>query len=267
LALDASGDLFVADTNNNAIRKLVTATGVVTTIAGQTGVAGSADGSNSQAQFHFPSGITVDTAGNIYVADTDNQTLREIASSGSVSTLAGLAGSSGSADGVGTAARFAFPTGVALDGTGDVYVADTNNETIRFVGTPRAPTIAVQPQTQAVAAGSSVTFSVTATGKPVPTYQWNFGGAPISGATSSSYILSNAQAANGGNYTVVVSNAVGSVTSNQATLTVNAAQPPPSGGGGGSSGGGGGAPSGWFCGALLLLAAVRMHCRRMKLPH
>jgi sugar lactone lactonase YvrE len=267
LALDSSGDLFVADTNNNAIRKLVTSTGVVTTIAGQTGVAGSADGSNSQAQFHFPSGITVDTAGNIYVADTDNQTLREIASSGSVSTLAGLAGSSGSADGVGTAARFAFPTGVALDGTGGIYVADTNNDTIRFVGTPSEPTIAVQPQTQAVAAGSSVTFSVTATGKPVPTYQWNFGGAPISGATSSSYILSNAQAANGGNYTVVVSNAVGSVTSNQATLTVNAAQPPPSGGGGGSSGGGGGAPSGWFCGALLLLAAVRMHCRRMKLPH
>jgi sugar lactone lactonase YvrE len=257
LALDASGNLFVSDTNNNAIRKLVTATGVVTTIAGQTGVAGSADGANNQAQFHYPSGITVDTAGNLYVADTDNHGLRKIASSGSVSTLAGLAGSNGSADGAGTAARFAFPTGVALDGTGDVYVADTNNDTIRFVGTTVAPTIAVQPQSQTVTAGSGVMFSVMASGSPAPTYQWEFNGTAISGATSSSYSLSSAQSANAGSYTVIASNAGGRATSNAATLTVNAVSPPPNSGANGGSGGGGGAPSVWFYCLLSLLALAR----------
>jgi hypothetical protein len=260
LALDASGDLFVADTNNNAIRKLVTATGLVTTIAGQTGVAGSTDGTNSQAQFHYPSGIAVDPAGNLYVADTDNHALRKIASSGSVSTLAGLAGSSGSADGAGTTARFAFPTGVAMDGTGDVYVADTNNDTIRFVGTPVAPTITVQPQNQTVTAGSGVMFSVMASGTPTPIYQWEFNGTAISGGTASSYSLSSAQSANAGSYAAVVSNAVGSATSNQATLIVNAVTPPPSGGSGG--GGGGGAPSIWFYGLLSLLALARRVSRR-----
>jgi len=132
--------------------------GVVTTVAGQTGIAGSSDGANSQAQFHYPSGVAVDPAGNLYVADTENHTLREIESSGSVSTLAGLAGVSGSADGAGTAARFNFPTGVTINGTSVVYVADTNNHTIRFVGTTVAPTIAVQPQSQTAAAGANVTF-------------------------------------------------------------------------------------------------------------
>jgi hypothetical protein len=87
------------------------------------------------------------------------------------------------------------------------------------------------------------------------TYQWYFGGAAISGATGNTYSFSNAQSVNAGNYAVVVSNVVDSVTSNAATLTVTSATPPPSGGGGG---GGGGAPSAWFCGALFLLAAIRM---------
>jgi sugar lactone lactonase YvrE len=264
LALDASGDLFVADTNNNVVRRIVTATGVVTTVAGQAGIAGSTDGAKSQAQFHYPSGIAVDAAGNLYVADTDNHTLREVAASGAVSTLSGLAGSSGSADGMGSAVRFDSPTGVAVDGTGNIYVADTNNDAIRLAVTPVAPAISQQPQSQTVTAGSSVQFSVTASGSPTVTYQWYFGGAVISGATSSTYNFSNAQATNAGNYTVVVSNAVTSVTSNVATLTVSSGGG--GGGGGGSSGsgggGGGGAPSTWFCGALLLLAACRRFRRR-----
>jgi hypothetical protein len=92
-------------------------------------------------------------------------------------------------------------------------------------------------------------------------YQWNFNGTAINGATSSSYSLSNTQSGSAGNYTVIVSNVMGSVTSNQAALTVNAVTPPPSGGGGG---GGGGAPSMWFYGALLLLAAVRIFQRWTK---
>ena len=124
----------------------------------------------------------------------------------------------------------------------------------------RAPAIQTQPQSQTVSAGSSVQFSVTASGRPAVIYQWNFNGTAINGATNSSYSLSNAQSGNAGNYTVVVSNVMGAVSSNPATLTVNAVNPPPSGGSSGG-GGGGGALSDWFCGALLLLAAVRASSR------
>jgi hypothetical protein len=261
LVLDGSGNLFVADTNNNAIRKLVVSSGAVTTVAGQTGAAGSTDGANSQALFHFPSGVGVDASGNLYVADTDNHTLREIAPSGAAGTLAGLAGSSGSADGTGTSARFDFPTGVAVNSSGDIYIADTDNHVIRFVGTPAAPAITMQPQSQTVTAGTNVMFSVTATGKPAPTCQWFFNGAPIGGATSATLSLTNVQSANAGSYTVALTNSTSTVTSNTATLTVNPVSTPPSGGGS-SGGGGGGAPSIWFCGSLSLLAlAARMRRR------
>lgn len=260
LALDASGNLFVADTNNNAIRKIVTGSGVVSTVAGQSGAAGSVDGSNSQAQFHYPSDVAVDAAGNLYVADTENDTLREIAATGAVSTLAGLAGSSGSADGTGSAARFGFPTGVGVNSSGEIYVADTGNSTIRYVGTPAAPTISVQPQTQNATAGANVTFTVMAAAKPAPTYQWYFDSVAISGATSSALSLNNVQASNAGSYTVSVVNGAGTVTSTPVTLTVTAASPPASGGG--SAGGGGGAPSLWFCGALCVSAIARWMQRR-----
>ena len=258
LALDVSGNLFVADANNNAIRKIVIASGAVTTVVGQAGTAGSADGASSQAQFHYPSGVAVDAAGNLYVADTDNHTLREIVTAGAVSTIAGLAGSSGSADGSGTAARFAFPTGVAVSSSGDVYLADTNNHTIRLAFTPAAPQITVQPPSQMAAAGSAVTFTVTATGKPAPTYQWYFNGAAISGATGNTLNLTNVQSANAGSYTVTVTNSSNSVTSNAATLTVYDGGGGGGGGGGGSGGGGGGAPSVWFYGILSLLALARI---------
>ena len=260
VALDISGNLFVADTNNNAVRKIVIATGVVTTVAGESGIVGSTDGANSQAQFHYPSGIAVDAAGNLYVADTDNHVLREIVPSGAVSTLAGLAGTSGSADGAGTSARLNFPTGVAVDGAGNVYIADTTNDTVRIAFIPTAPAIATQPQSQTATAGANVTFNVTATGNPAPAYQWYLGGTAIAGATGSTLALTNVQSANAGIYTVTVRNPSGSVTSNQALLTVNSVvTPPPAGGGssGSSGGGGGGAPSLWFCGALSLLVVAR----------
>jgi hypothetical protein len=260
LVLDAAGNLYVADTNNNAIRKVVTASGAVTTVAGQDGVAGSTDGANSQAQFHFPSGIGIDLAGNLFVADTDNHTLRKIALSGAVSTLAGLAGTSGSVDGTGTAVRLNFPTGVAVNSAGDVYLADASNHTIRLGVVLAAPSFATQPQSRTATVGENVTLSVTATGKPASTYQWFFNGAMIGGATSDTLVLNSVQIANAGNYTVAITNSSGTVTSNQATLTVNSAGSGTSGGGS-SGGGGGGALSSWFYGALLLLAAVRRKFR------
>ncbi len=111
------------------------------------------------------------------------------------------------------------------------------------------PTITSQPVNQTVTVGANVSFSVTATAGSSPiSYQWQFNGAPISGATSSSYALTSVTTANSGSYNVVLSTSAGQVTSTAATLTVNAPPPPPpppppapSGGGGG-----GGAPSPWF---------------------
>ena len=130
LALDGSGNLYVADRNNHTIRK-VTLAGVVTTLAGTAGSAGSADATGSAARFDLPFGLTVDSAGIVYVADWNNHTIRRVTPGGVVTTVAGTAGSSGCADGTGADVRFNLPRGVAVDGSGRLYVADTDNHTIR----------------------------------------------------------------------------------------------------------------------------------------
>src|SRR6266550_7463433 len=124
--------VYVADTYNHTIRK-ITSNGVVTTFAGNAGVFGSADGTGSAAQFYLPFGVAADKAGNLYVADYSNSTIRKITSAGVVTTLAGTAGVIGSADGSGSAAQFFYPFAVAVDGAGNVYVGDTNNFTVRTI--------------------------------------------------------------------------------------------------------------------------------------
>jgi len=132
VAVDEFGNVFVGDSFNNTIR-MITPAGVVSTIAGLAGQPGSADGTASAARFNFPAGVAVDLKANIYVADNGNHTIRQIAPGGIVSTLAGLAGNKGSADGTGNAARFNSPFAVAVDNPGNVYVADSSNHTIRKV--------------------------------------------------------------------------------------------------------------------------------------
>jgi sugar lactone lactonase YvrE len=125
-------NLFVADTFNHTIRKVVIATGVVTTLAGTAGEYGSNDGAGAAARFYFPCGITADNA-NLYIADTENCTIRKVVmATGEATTLAGTAGEYGSTDGIGAAARFYQPFGVTTDGT-NLFVADTYNNTIRKV--------------------------------------------------------------------------------------------------------------------------------------
>jgi len=132
VAIDSAGNVYVADSNNDTLRKITTA-GVVTTLAGTAGLSGSGDGMGAAARFKGPAGVAIDSAGNIYVADQFNDTLRKVTAAGVVTTLAGTAGFSGSADGTGAAARFNNPIGVATDSTGNVYVADSGNDTIRKV--------------------------------------------------------------------------------------------------------------------------------------
>jgi sugar lactone lactonase YvrE len=132
VAVDGSGNVYVADMFNSTIRK-ITPAGVVTTLAGTAGSTGSADGTGSAARFRYPKGVAVDGSGNVYVTDYDNHTIRKITSAGVVTTLAGTAGLQGSADGTGSTARFYDPSGVAIDGSGNVYVADWGNHTIRKI--------------------------------------------------------------------------------------------------------------------------------------
>jgi hypothetical protein len=132
VAVDTAGNVFVGDRFNHTIRK-VTSAGVVTTLAGSAGSSGSTDGTGSAARFYFPYGVTVDTAGNVFVADRDNHTIRKVTSAGVVTTLAGSAGSIGSTDGTGSAARFFYPVGVAVDTAGNVFVADEYTSIIRKV--------------------------------------------------------------------------------------------------------------------------------------
>jgi len=148
VAVDGDGNIYVADLANHTIRK-ITPAGVVTTLAGAAGSSGSADGTGADARFNEPYGVAVDGDGNVYVADTWNYMIRKITPAGVVTTLAGAAGSSGSADGTGADARFASPQEMAVDGDGNVYVADRSNHTIRKI------TPAGVVTTLAGAAGSS----------------------------------------------------------------------------------------------------------------
>lgn len=133
LAVDSNGTVYVADTGNNTIRKLVFSgtNSTVSTLAGTVGVTGLTDGTGVSAQFNTPSGIAVDGNGIVYVADSGNYTIRKITPEGVVTTFAGIPGQSGNSDGPG--ALFGCPMGIAVDGNGTVYVADSFNHTIRKI--------------------------------------------------------------------------------------------------------------------------------------
>jgi sugar lactone lactonase YvrE len=129
VAADAAGNLYVSDSFNHVIRK-ITASGVVTTYAG-SGEMGFSGGTNAMAKFYSPQGIAVDAAGNVYVADQGNNAIYKITST--TTTILAGSGSSGATNGTGTAASFSAPQGIAVDATGNVYVADRNNNLIRKV--------------------------------------------------------------------------------------------------------------------------------------
>ncbi len=158
LGADVAGDVFVGDYNNCTIRK-ITPAAVVSTYAGTPGAHGAKNGSRAQATFTLPQGVAVDKTGNIYIADSYNDLIREISVKGVVTTLAGQTGIIGSADGMN--ATFSSPTGVAVDNSGNVYVADQGNNLIRKI-TPNGfvSTLAGTAGATGSANGMNATFNV-----------------------------------------------------------------------------------------------------------
>jgi sugar lactone lactonase YvrE len=130
VAVDSAGNVYVAESNKHRINK-ITPDGTVDTLAGR-GTAAYLDGQGMSARFNTPTGVAVDSAGTVYVADDGNHRIRKITPGGTVSTLAG-SGTAGYAEGTGTSAQFNQPRGVAVDSAGNVYVADDGNHRIRKI--------------------------------------------------------------------------------------------------------------------------------------
>lgn len=162
VAVDASGNVYVSDVGNNAIRK-ITPTGVVTTLAGGAG-AGYADATGSSAKFNSPAGLVADASGNVYVADRGNNAIRKITSAGVVTTFAGNK-SAGFIDGLTTAAGFNNPTGITIDAQGVLYVTDLGNSALRQIAADgTVTTVAGGPTTGALLFNLPVGVAIDKTG-------------------------------------------------------------------------------------------------------
>ena len=203
--VDASGNLFIADTYNSALREVVASTGNIQTLAGNGQVCalpstGCGDGGLATgAQLNFPQGIFVDAQGNTFFADTESAVVREImAATGIIQTVAGTPGSAGfSGDGgLATSAQLGNPSGVAADGAGNIYIADTGNSAIRVVNTGTAAVIVagitIQPGTIATVAGNGTACTDTSSGcgdaGPATSAELNFPSGVSLDATSDIFI-------------------------------------------------------------------------------
>lgn len=265
IAAGANGELYVADANNIVRRLTPPSTGqiayTVTTVAGAARTGGITDGQGAAARFGLAPetlsaisvrftppnvnpgssgnggnftigdlpGLAVDGTGNVYVTEYSNHTIRRISPSGLVTTIGGIARTRGSTDGLGPVALFANPTGIAADSAGNLYLADSSNHTIRKGSPAAAPAIIASPVSRYVTLSSTTRLSVSATGLPLPVYQWTKDGTPITGATTPALIVSNLSTT--ATYSVTLTNDFGTASSPPATLTVVSApaissQPP-----------------------------------------
>jgi streptogramin lyase len=222
IAVDGSGNVYVGDYGNEAVRKISTANNVLTvsTIAGQGGVAGCLDGQGTQALFNVPRGITVDSAGNVYVTDSaapavvqnaptysGNELLRKISPTGAVTTLVGQAGIAGTANGLGSAAQLYNPCGVTIGPNGILYIADAGNNAIRMF-VPNYVSVSATVPYASVLASAAGQFTVSR-----------------SGSTSSSltlnYSLANSTAVAGTDYSTLPGTVTIPAGANSVTIAVN----------------------------------------------
>ena len=204
LTLDSNGTLFVTDSGR--IRKIDT-NGIITTVSGD-GVNGfRGDGQSAKnAEFWFPEGLLVDSNGNLLIADTGNSRVRKVFATDPWLPELDL-------------------RNVSTDDAGNYQVIVTGSggsvtSSVVTLTVVSPPAIQTQPQSQSTVANGAATFSVIASGDAPLSYQWLFNGASIPSASLTNYTLNNVQSSNGGNYSVIITNAYGSVTSSVAMLTV-----------------------------------------------
>jgi len=205
VACDNIGNLYIADWGNQRVRK-VDSFGIITTVAGNGGAGYSGDGgAPTNAAINCPSGLAFDAAGNLYIADTYNNRIRKLWLYATYPTLTLL--------NVGPADAGDYTVVVSNANYGNV----TSAVATLTVWLP--PSILVQPASQGISTGTNAILSVTATGTPPLFYLWYFNATnPLQAGTNTSLVVANISAANAGQYTVVVTNAYGSATSEAATL-------------------------------------------------
>lgn len=165
ITIDSGGNLFVSGFGSRTVRK-ITPAGVVSTFAGSPGLIGATDATGTAARFNRPAGLAIDSANNLYVADSFGHTIRKITPAGAVTTVAGLAGSSGIADGMGTAARFKNPLGITSDAGGTLYVADSSNHIVRKI-TPAGVVTTLAGSTTGIGGSTDGVGSVAKFNNPV----------------------------------------------------------------------------------------------------
>jgi len=263
--VDAVGNLYIADYGKNVIRQVDT-NGIITTVAGGGSDDPGDGGPATNAILRWPSGVAVDTIGNLYIADYGNNVIRQVDTNGIITTVAG-GGSGGGSDGLGDGgpaarARLNQPSSVVVDAAGNLYIADSGNNVIREVtdnlatlslfnvtlndlGTYQVilfsqcgsvtssvvtlvatgpPAIMQQPTNLDVIQGSNAIFSVTAAGTEPLSYQWwsetTLTWTAIDGATNATLVLTNVQVSDEGYYYVNITNSAGSVSSGAVYLTV-----------------------------------------------
>ncbi len=254
LVSDGQGNFYFLDANFGPpefyIRK-ITSTGNVTTVSPHfDGLAG---------------GLAVDSKGNLYVSFMDRNVIARLEKTGELTIIGGVEGVTGSRNGTGAGALFASPGRIAIDAQDNLYVVDGIGTTIRRGTTAgTGPSIVTQPQSQTVEAGGAVQFSITASGDPAPTYQWYLNNNPFADAKGATLSFSNARSSDAGDYTVVVTNSLGTVTSSKATLTVTTSTPTPPAqdGGANNNRSGGGTMNAGFVTLLLAMGVVRISRNR-----
>jgi sugar lactone lactonase YvrE len=260
VASDAFGDLLIVDQTANVVRQ-VGLDGIIYTVAGNGAGGYAGDGGvATNANLYYPKNVATDPAGNFFIADQANNVVRRVGTNGIITTVAGdgTAGFFGDG-GAATSANLNNPVDVAVDSSGNIFIADFYNNVVREVavaGLPfltftncsaaiagdyqvlvsnpygaitsavaslaivYLPTAAVSPLSQSVTAGQDAAFGSVAGGSEPLSYQWRFDGANIAGATNSTLVLRAVGASETGAYSLVVANPYGSVTSLVATLFV-----------------------------------------------